>query len=332
MNIESLIPFGVSVENAITAMASLAAFGTVCAVWNALLAKDSLSVRAKRMLQRREELKAGLMTPRRNPHRKVSAMGMMRNVTQRFHLLRSKTADKIADRLAQAGLRSKDAVVTFLFMKIILPFVFGGGAFLLFNVLRVVELAPPMPQLIPLGAVILGAYLPDIYVRNAVSKRQKLILKSLPDALDLLVICAEAGLALDAALSRVAGELERGGPEMADEIGLTAVELGFLPERRQALDNLIMRCPLPSMRGVVNTLIQTEKYGTPLSNSLRVLATEFRNDRMMKAEEKAAKLPAIMTVPMIIFILPPLMIVLLGPAILNIIDALMQMGSGLPGR
>ena len=146
MNIESLLPFGLSAENAITAMASLAAFGTVCAVWNGLLAKDPLSVRAKRLQQRREELKAGLMTPRGNRHRMVSAMGVMRNVTQRFHLLRSKTADKIAGRLAQAGLRSKDAVVTFLFLKISLPFVFGGGAFVLFNVLGVVELAPPAPQ------------------------------------------------------------------------------------------------------------------------------------------------------------------------------------------
>jgi tight adherence protein C len=306
-------------------MASLAAFGTVCAVWNALLARDSMGVRAKRLRQRREELKSGLMAPRRNRHRKVSAMGMMRNVTHRFNLLRSKAADRIAGRLAQAGMRSKDAVVTFLFLKICLPFVFGGVAFLLFNVLGIGNLKPPMPQLLPLGAVILGAYAPDIFVKNAVAKRQKLIQKSLPDALDLLVICAEAGLALDAALTRVAREMERGGPEMADEIGLAAVELGFLPDRRQALDNLTKRCPLPAVRGVVNTLIQTEKYGTPLANSLRVLAAEFRNDRMMRAEEKAARLPAIMTVPMIIFILPPLMIVLLGPGILRIIDALSKM-------
>ena len=325
MNIETLLPFGLSMETAITAMAALAAFGIVCAVWNALLANDTMGVRAKRLRQRREELKAGLAAPRRNRQRRVSAMGMMRNVTHRFDLLRSKTADKIAERLAQAGLRSKDAVVTFLFMKISLPFVFGAAAFVVFNILGVGHLAPPMPQVIPLAAVILGAYLPDIYVKNAVAKRQQLIQRSLPDALDLLVICAESGLALDAALTRVAREMEKGGPEMADEIGLTAVELGFLPERRQALDNLTRRCPLPSMRGVVNTLLQTEKYGTPLSNSLRVLAAEFRNDRMMKAEEKAARLPAVMTVPMILFILPPLMIVLLGPAVLTILDSFIHM-------
>jgi tight adherence protein C len=325
MNIESLLPFGVSMADVIAAMASVTAFGTVCVVWTALLARDTVGVRAKRLRQRREQLKAGLMAPRRNLHRKASAIGAMRNVTLRFNLLRSKAADKIAERLAQAGMRSKDAVVTFLFLKISLPFLFGGGGFLLFNVLEVGHLSPPMPQLIPLGAVVLGAYLPDIFVKNAAAKRQKLIQKSLPDALDLLVICAEAGLALDAALTRVAGEMEKGGPEMADEVGLTAVELGFLPNRRQALDNLTRRCPLPSMRGVVNTLIQTEKYGTPLANSLRVLAAEFRNDRMMKAEEKAARLPAIMTVPMILFILPPLMIVLIGPAMIKVFDAIILM-------
>ncbi len=325
MNIETLLPFGLTMESAITAMAALAAFGTVCAVWTALLAGPSVGSRAKRLQARRAQLKAGMMAPRHNRHRKVSAIGFMRNVTQRFNLLRSKAADKIAARLAQAGLRSKDAVVTYLFLKISLPFVFGGGGFLLFNVLHVGALEPPVSQLVPLAAVVLGAYMPEIYVKNAITKRQQKIQKSLPDALDLLVICAEAGLALDAALTRVAGEMERGGPEIADELGLAAVELGFLPDRRQALDNLVHRCPLPAMRGVVNTLTQTEKYGTPLANSLRVLAAEFRNDRMMKAEEKAARLPAIMTVPMILFILPPLMIVLLGPGILKIIDSLSSM-------
>ena len=112
---------------------------------------------------------------------------------------------------------------------------------------------------------------------------------------------------------------------MAEEFGLLAIELGFVPDRRQALTNLTKRCPLPSMRGVVNTLLQTEKYGTPLAKALRVLSTEFRNDRMMRAEEKAARLPAILTVPMIVFILPVLMVVLVGPAALRVIDAFRSM-------
>lgn len=179
--------------------------------------------------------------------------------------------------------------------------------------------------MIALAAVIAGAYAPDIFVNNAATKRKKELTKGLPDALDLMVICAKAGQSLDAALTRIAGEMNISCPEMADELRLTALELGLLPDRRQALINLDNRTNVPGIRGVVNTLNQTEKYGTPLAQSLRVLASEFRNDRMMKAETKAEKLPAIMTVPMIVFILPPLFIVLIGPAVISTIDMFSKM-------
>lgn len=147
----------------------------------------------------------------------------------------------------------------------------------------------------------------------------------MPDGLDLLVICAEAGQSLDGALQRLARELGRSRPEFAEELALTAMELGLLPERRQALDNLATRTDIAPIRAVVNTLIQTERYGTPLAQSLRVLTAEFRQDRLMKAEEKAARLPAILTIPIIIFILPPLFIVLIGPAILRTVDLLSRL-------
>jgi tight adherence protein C len=134
------------------------------------------------------------------------------------------------------------------------------------------------------------------------------------------VICAEAGLSLDATLIRVSRELEGTWPELAEEFGITAAELTFLPDRRQAFENLANRTDMNSIRGVVNTLTQTAKFGTPLAQSLRVLAAEFRDARMFRAEEKAARLPALMTVPMILFILPTLFIVLLGPAGINIVD------------
>lgn len=146
---------------------------------------------------------------------------------------------------------------------------------------------------------------------------------SFPNSLDLLVICAEAGLSLDAALTRVARDLGPAAPHLADELGLTAVELGFLPNRRQALQNLARRTDLPALRAVVNTLVQTERYGTPLAQALRVLAAEFREERMLKAEEKAARLPAILTVPMIIFILPTLFVVLIGPAMVRVVHNFM---------
>src|SRR5690606_20692446 len=139
-----------------------------------------------------------------------------------------------------------------------------------------------------IGIVLAAAMGPNIFVKNAIQKRLTAIRKAVPDALDLMVICSEAGLTLDAALARVSRELGRSFPELADELSLASIELGFLQERRQALDNLSKRVPLPSVRSVVTTLMQTEKYGTPLAQSLRVLAGEFRNERLMKAEEKAA--------------------------------------------
>jgi tight adherence protein C len=171
------------------------------------------------------------------------------------------------------------------------------------------------------AAVGLGYKGPDIYVQNLITKRTAAIRKGLPDALDLLVICAEAGLTVDAAFTRVAKELGRAYPELGDEFALTAIELSFLSERRQAFENLAYRVDLDSVRGVVTTMIQTERYGTPLASALRVLSAEFRNERMMRAEEKAARLPAIMTVPLILFILPVLFIVILGPAACSIADA-----------
>jgi len=321
MNATTLPGLGTNLEYVITLMAALAAFGTVCAVWSGLVAKDPMGSRAKRLVQRRNELKAGLVAPKGNSQRKLQAMSLMRRIADRFNLLRSGTAIKASRKLSQAGWRSKDALVVFLVMKLVLPLAFGLGAYMVVGVIAGEGASPLIRNILPVVGVVLGAWGPDLMVKNATQKRMKALQKGLPDALDLLVICAEAGLALDASMTRVAGEMENSCPEIASEIGLTAIELGFLPDRRQALDNLINRCPLSSIRGVVNTLLQTEKYGTPLANSLRVLSAEFRNDRMMAAETKAARLPAVLTVPMMIFILPTVFIVLIGPAILRTMDA-----------
>ena len=151
-------------------------------------------------------------------------------------------------------------------------------------------------------------------------KRLETIRKALPDSLDMLVICAEAGLASDAALKRVVAETSRKASALSEELNQTALELSFMPERRQALENLAERAPLPSVNAFVNTMIQAEKYGTPLARAFKVLSQEQRTERMLRAEEKAGRLPATMTVPMMIFILPALFIVLIGPAILDIMD------------
>ena len=218
--------------------------------------------------------------------------------------------------LARAGIRSQDAMVKYLFAQISLPFIFGALTLVYTNVL----LSSQFASLPPIAAVLLGFYAPRIYLRNTADKRAKQLQLALPDGLDLMVICAEAGLSLDATLVRVSRELGNTWPELAEEFAITAAELTFLPERRMAFDNLNARTDSDGIRGVVNTLQQTAKFGTPLAQSLRVLAAEMRTARMTRAEEKAARLPALLTIPMMIFILPTLFIVLLGPAGINVMD------------
>ena len=225
----------------------------------------------------------------------------------------------------QAGIRTKDLAFFIIFARFVMPVVLGIGAIVL---IYGVDYFPDWSWFkkygFVAGTLVLSYKAPDLWLGNKIKKRSDAVRKGLPDALDLLVICAEAGLTVDAAFNRVAKELGKAYPELGDEFGLTAIELGFLAERRQAFENLASRVDLEAVRGVVTTMIQTEKYGTPLASALRVLSAEFRNERMMRAEEKAARLPAIMTVPLILFILPTLFIVILGPAACSISDNLFK--------
>lgn len=303
-----------------------AALFVVIAVWQSFVQRDPMASRARALMRHRRDLQAGLAKAKRNRAREMLGNdGIVRRIVERMNLMRSKHADNVQLSLSRAGWRSKDHLVLYLFAKTFLPFGVGvTSAFVLFTT-PVVDASVEMKALMALGLTLFGAYFPEIMIRNAQTKRRHALTKGLPDALDLLVICAEAGLSLDAALKRVAGEMGRATPEIADEFHLTAIELSYLPDRRQALANLNNRTEMAAIRGVVNTLIQTEKYGTPLAQSLRVLAAEFRNERMMKAEEKAAKLPATLTVPLVLFILPSLFVVLLGPAVISTIDNFINM-------
>ncbi len=314
-------------EEIIIAMAGISALLMTLAVWSALVVRDPSQRRMKEMADRRQQLKDGiLVTPRRR--QRLQPTTIMRQVVERMKLLRTAQGDRLSRRLSQAGWRSKDAIIRFLFAKLALPFVFGGVALFVLYVLELYNLNNGQKLIAVLGLTVFGTYAPEIYVKNKIQKRWDAIRKSLPDSLDLMVICAEAGLSLDSTLQRVAEEMTNAAPELSDELGLAAAELSFLPDRTTALGNLKERVDLPAMRGLVNSLIQSERYGTPLAQSLRVLAAESRNERVMKAEEKAARLPAMLTVPMIVFILPPLFIVLIGPAGLDIADALKNMNGG----
>ncbi len=245
-------------------------------------------------------------------------------------MLQDSQVESIRQKLAHAGYRNQELAVLVIGIRAILPVVVGIIAAI---VIYATDMLPTdwgstKRVGVLVGAVGLAYKAPEIFLKNKATKRTDLVRKGLPDALDLLVICAEAGLTVDAAFNRVAKELGRAYPELGDEFALTAIELSFLSERKQAFDNLAYRVNLESVKGVVTTMVQTERYGTPLASALRVLSAEFRNERMMRAEEKAARLPAIMTVPLILFILPTLFIVILGPAACSIGDAFSGDGPG----
>jgi tight adherence protein C len=308
-----------------TMLSAVATFAVLLALYAATTVKDPMAKRVKALNDRREQLKAGIVAST-NKRKKITnrnqAADKVRGILTQFKMLQDDQLKKTQTKLMQAGIRTKDLAFFLIFAKFVLPVVIGGVAVLLLYVLGLEPQWSAVRRYITVAGLLLGSYkAPDLWLKNKVNKRSHAIRKGLPDALDLLVICAEAGLTVDAAFGRVSRELGKAYPELGDECGLTAIELGFLNERRQAFENLAHRVNLDAVRGVVTTMIQTEKYGTPLASALRVLSAEFRHQRMMRAEEKAARLPAIMTVPLILFILPTLFIVILGPAACSINDA-----------
>jgi tight adherence protein C len=314
------LPAGLTVDNLVASMAGLVAVLVAAAVYQALRFDTSFDRRIKALGERRQSLRdQGLAARSRRGQTRRTSQGLMHGVLHQLNLLRSREAADAQLQLARAGFRSREAMVLFLFCRLCLPCLFGVAGALNIFVLKFIALPGPARMPAIAAAIIGGLFAPTLYVKNCAAKRREALLKALPDGLDLLVICVEAGLTLDAALARVARELGRSFPALADEFGLTAVELAFLPDRQQALNNLGQRTNMPTLRGVINTLQQSEKFGTPLANSLRVLGAEFRDSRMIRAEEKAARLPSLLTVPMMVFIMPVLFIVLLGPAALSAI-------------
>src|SRR5687767_14955687 len=319
---------GVDVVMVATFLAAVATFAVIIAIYAATTVKNPMAKRIRALNERREQLKAGIIAStskrRRNISNRNEVADKVRNLLGSLKMLQDEQVEKAQRKLMQAGIRSKDLAFVVIFARLVMPLVLGTGAIVL---VYVIDWFPDWGAFKRYGFVasaLIGSYkAPDLWLKNKVNKRTAAIRKGLPDALDLLVICAEAGLTVDAAFNRVARELGKAYPQLGDEFALTSIELGFLTDRRSAFENLANRIDLESVRGVVTTMIQTEKYGTPLASALRVLSAEFRNERMMRAEEKAARLPAIMTVPLILFILPVLFIVILGPASCSISDNLM---------
>jgi tight adherence protein C len=320
---------GIDVVMVATAMAAIATLAVLVAIYAATTVRDPMAKRVKALNERREQLKAGIVASTSKRRKSITnrneAADKVRTLLGSLKMLQDEQVEKAQVKLMQAGIRSKDLAFVVIFARFVLPVVLGTTSVVGVYLLDWFPDWGAFKKYAFVAGSLIGSYkAPDIYLKNKISKRTSAIRKGLPDALDLLVICAEAGLTVDAAFNRVARELGKAYPELGDEFALTSIELGFLTDRRSAFENLAMRIDLESIRGVVTTMIQTEKYGTPLASALRVLSAEFRNERMMRAEEKAARLPAIMTVPLILFILPVLFIVILGPAACSISDNLLS--------
>ncbi|HZL60578.1 MAG TPA: type II secretion system F family protein [Stellaceae bacterium] len=291
-------------------------FGVLWLGFVALQENGALRERLAAIVQRRGTARAqDTVSPRNRP--KV-ATNMLRQLAEKLKLTRGDEAEKNVGLLTQAGWRTREALVVYIGIRLLLPCALTSIAIIGSTPFDLTGLHTAM---LGAGVAIVATYAPPTVLKHIIKKRQKRFHNALPDALDLLMICAESGLGLDGAMHRVAREFRRFLPEMSDELQLTALELGFLPNRRDALMNLGKRVAIPGMRSLINTLVQTERYGTPLTQALRVLAAELREERMLNAEEKAAKLPAIMTIPMICFILPAMFIVLVGPAIIQVMKA-----------
>jgi tight adherence protein C len=309
-------------ELVISVLAAIAVFATILTLTYPLLAGDRLASRLKSVATRREELRRQqreALNKKGTPASlRSTPVGFMKQTIEKLNLRNILESPGTKEKLARAGYRGQAAIYAFMFFRFVMPFFVFFATIVYLFVLSKYNLPSLGKVAIAFGGAFAGFYLPDLYVQNLIDKRIGSILKAFPDALDLLLICVESGMSVEAAFNKVASEIGSQSVELAEEFALTTAELSYLPDRRQAYENLSKRCAHPGVRAVCTSLIQAERYGTPLGTALRVMALENREMRMMEAEKKAASLPAKLTVPMIVFFLPALFVVILGPAAIKI--------------
>jgi tight adherence protein C len=301
--------------------AAIAAMATVLTLAMPLLARNDLnkrmsavSVEREKIRQReRERLARGDKVQLR-----ASPKQYMKRIVDQFNLTKWVGQEEAREKLIQAGYRGQAPYVTYLFFRLVSPLVaFMVSMFYLFFVLEIDK-----PPTIKLGMALFAAYcgmqLPWFFLKNKIQKRQLSIRRAFPDALDLLLICVESGMSIEAAFRKVSQEIGSQSIPLAEELTLTTAELSYLQDRKVAYENLAKRTDLEGVRSVCVALQQSERYGTPLGQTLRVMAQENRDMRMSEAEKKAAALPPKLTVPMILFFLPVLFVVILGPAAIRV--------------
>lgn len=307
----------------ITLLAAGLAFATIITLGQPMLSRGALEKRMKEVAEHRDAIRA-----RRKAELQARRIGLrtepegiaklIDTLVKRFEISRLVASEDSKHKLQQAGLRGSTPLTIFMFFRFVMPFVLFAVALLYINVVLEPHWSGYLRLSAALGAALLGYYLPDVYVTNRIVKRKEAIMVGFPDALDLLLICVESGMSAEMAFNKVSQEIGRTSPILAEEFAITTAELSYLPDRKQAFDNLALRCISESVQAVATALSQSEKYGTPLGAALRTCARENRETRMALAEKKAAALPAKLTVPMIVFFLPCLFVVIMGPAIMKV--------------
>ena len=309
-------------ENLLSLFTALLVFGTIVTLCAPMFGANRLEGRLKSVASRREELRRRsrqALAARQSGLRHADE-GLAKTIVERLNLRKLLADPKVADKLAQAGYRGPKPITRFYFFRLVAPFVLAVIAAFYLYVLSPIDL-PGNTRLVGVaGLFVLGYYAPNIYVSNQISKRRESIVGAWPDALDLMLICVESGMSIEAAIQKVSQEIGGRSIELAEELTLLGAELSYLPERRMAYEGLARRVQYTGVKAVVTAMIQAERYGTPLGAALRVMAKENRDLRLTAAEKKAAALPAKLTVPMILFLLPVLFVVILGPAILKVQD------------
>ena len=306
----------------IVALSGVATFATIITLGLPYLKGNPLEDRMKAVAERREELRLKAREAMAQQNRKGSLrstpVGFMKRTLDDLKVEKLLQSPGMKEKLTRAGLRGQAHVVTFMFFRFVMPPILFLGALVYLFGISTLEWGFYMKLLAAVGASLAGYYSPDIYVSNRIQARRDSIMRAFPDALDLMLICVESGMSIEAAFNKVSQEVGTQSVELAEELGLTTAELSYLPDRRQAFQNLAERCGHSGVKAVAAALIQSEKYGTPMGQALRVTAQENREMRMSEAERKAASLPSKLTVPMIAFFLPCLFVVILGPVGLHL--------------
>jgi len=309
-------------EFVVTALAALAAFASIVTLGLPYMKTDRLTPRMKKVSERRDELREkqyeSFAQAARKGQIRSAHVSFMRQTLDVLKIGKLLESPGMKEKLARAGYRGQAPLIAFMFFRFLAPPVAFAGTLLYLFATPHLTWSVNVKLIVAAASALFGYYLPDIFLSNRISQRRASIMRAFPDALDLMLICVESGMSIEAAFNRVSQEMGTRSVELAEELALTTAELSYLPLRRQAFQNLADRCGHSGVKAVAAALIQSEKYGTPMGQVLRVTAQENREMRMAEAERKAASLPSKLTVPMIVFFLPCLFVVILGPAVLKI--------------